>query len=328
MNAKQQPLVSIGIPTYNRADEYLSQALESAVNQTYKNIEIIVSDNCSTDNTEQVVKGLKASNIRYFRQDINVTSNENFNFCLNQAKGDYFLLLHDDDLIDNDFVEVCIKTAHNSSDIGIIRTGMRRIDSHGNVLGERPNLAVGLSTADFFLAWFSGKIPMHLCATLFNTKNLGQIGGFNSEHQLFQDVFAEVQLAAHFGRADIEDVKASYRMHSAQHSNLAKIKPWCEDSLLLFHLICDLASGKNTLIRKEGKIFFFRHNYNLAKKIKSPFDRFKAYSVIFRHFGYFFSIRYLFANIVKAKLRSIRKKMKHLLVFNLNIMQSWIVISE
>ena len=124
-NTKQQPLVTIGIATYNRAEKYLSQALKSAVNQTYQNIEIIVSDNCSTDNTEQLVKGFNASNIRYFRQKKNITANENFNYCLNQAKGEYFLLLHDDDLIDNDFVEVCIKADQYPSDIGIIRTGMR-----------------------------------------------------------------------------------------------------------------------------------------------------------------------------------------------------------
>ncbi len=62
------PLVTIAIPTYNRADGYLKQALQSAVNQTYKNIEIVVSDNCSPDNTEAVVRSYTDPRIRYFQQ--------------------------------------------------------------------------------------------------------------------------------------------------------------------------------------------------------------------------------------------------------------------
>ena len=96
------PLVSIGIPTYNRADGFLKQALQSAVNQTYGNIEIIVSDNCSTDHTEDLVNEFSDSRIKYIKHNNNIGANNNFNFCVNSAKGDYFLLLHDDDLIDPD----------------------------------------------------------------------------------------------------------------------------------------------------------------------------------------------------------------------------------
>lgn len=64
---KFQPLITIAIPTYNRADSYLRHALDSALNQTYKNIEIVVSDNCSVDNTEEVVQGLHDPRIRYFK---------------------------------------------------------------------------------------------------------------------------------------------------------------------------------------------------------------------------------------------------------------------
>ena len=136
------PLVTIAIPTYNRADGYLRKALASAMNQTYQNIEIIVSDNCSSDN---------------------------FNYCLEQANGDYFLLLQDDDMIDSDFVEVCMTVANHSKDIGIIRTGTRIIDSEGKVVRERTNNVVGLLTEEFFLGWFAGKTVLYLCSTLFFT---------------------------------------------------------------------------------------------------------------------------------------------------------------
>jgi len=103
------PLVTIGIPTCNRADSYLRQALESAVKQTYPNVEIVVSDNCSTDDTETLVKNFEDPRIRYFKQTENIGPYKNFNFCLQQAKGKFFLILSDDDLVDHDFVSICLK---------------------------------------------------------------------------------------------------------------------------------------------------------------------------------------------------------------------------
>ena len=84
---KSEPLITIAIPTYNRANAYLMQALESAVNQTYRNLEIIVSDNCSTDNTETVVRGFDDPRIRYIRQNENIGANNNFNFCIKRGEG-------------------------------------------------------------------------------------------------------------------------------------------------------------------------------------------------------------------------------------------------
>lgn len=282
---KTYPLVTIAIPTYNRADSYLKQALQSALEQTYQNVEIIVSDNCSTDNTEMVIKNVNDPRIRYFRQEKNIGANNNFNFCLNQAKGDYFLLLQDDDLIDCDFIETCMKSVNYDIDIGIIRTGTRVIDSQGNVLNEVPNKVEGLSTEDFFRGWFVGKTTLYLCSTLFNTQRLREIGGFKSRHNLFQDVIAEVRLAARFGRADVQDVKASFRKHHGEMTFAAKVSDWCEDSLMLLDTMCELVQ-ENGFIWAEGMRFFSKLNYNRARAVKSPFERFIAYITVFKKFNY------------------------------------------
>jgi glycosyltransferase involved in cell wall biosynthesis len=306
------PLVTIGIPTYDRAGSYLPETLTSALNQIYEDLEIIVADNCSTDNTERYVNNISDPRIRYFRHAKNIRANDNFNFCLQQAKGDYFLLLHDDDLIDQDFVSICMETANYRKDIGIIRTGMRRIDTNGNIIRERTNLVEGLSTDDFFLAWFSGRTPMHLCCTLFHTKRLREIGGFRSKHELFQDVIAEVQLAASYGRVDVEDVKASFRNHPLQNTVSAKVTAWCEDSLELLDVMCELTTEKRSLVRNEGMRFFAKHNYNIARKIKSPLDRLRASWTIYKKFDYEYSpLRFFISrNIVNPMSRMARKMKK------------------
>ena len=280
------PLVTIGIPTYNRVDSYLRQCLESAVKQTYPNIEIIVSDNCSTDNTEAVVKGLYDSRIRYFKQKENIGPYKNFNFCLQQANGQYFLILSDDDLIDDDFIDVCMKTANYSTNIGIIRTGTRVINSQGVVLSKHPNKVVGFTTEEFFRGWFAYKTALYPCSTLFNTKKLKEIGGFKPENNLFHDGFVIAKLADKFDRVDVEDIKASFRVHPDEITFAVKVRDWSEDSLELLDLICDLASEKKALIRSEGMRFFSKLNYNRASAVKLPVARFIAYMTVFKIFNY------------------------------------------
>ena len=89
----KQPLVSVGIPTYNRP-EGLRRTLECITGQTYRNLEIIISDNCSPDPAvEQVTRSFMAQDarIQYFRQPENKGAAFNFKFVLEQATGEYFM---------------------------------------------------------------------------------------------------------------------------------------------------------------------------------------------------------------------------------------------
>jgi glycosyltransferase involved in cell wall biosynthesis len=278
------PLVSIGIPTYNRASGYLREALESALAQAYPEIEIIVSDNASPDNTREVVRRYGDARIRYFRQATGLTPNDNFNFCLKQARGGYFLLLHDDDKIDPDFVEVCMRAASYQAHHGIIRTAVRIIDANGMVLEEGHNSMAGMPTGDFFLGWFAGATSIYVCATLFNTQGLRDIGGLRSRHNLFQDVMAIARLDHLLGRVDVDAVKASSRWHGAKFTHAARVQQWCEDSLDLLNLLCQLDPARATELRDKGMRFFANINFRRASDIRSSLERLKAYLLVYRLF--------------------------------------------
>lgn len=103
------PLVSVGIPTFNRS-KALKRAVDSVINQTYQNIEIIVSDNCSTDKDVQTVMNEFAadSRVKFTRQLVNKGAVFNFNFLLTKATGDFFLWLADDDWLDLNYIESCL----------------------------------------------------------------------------------------------------------------------------------------------------------------------------------------------------------------------------
>jgi glycosyltransferase involved in cell wall biosynthesis len=97
----EYPLVSIGIPTYNRS-KGIYRTLASIWAQRYPNLEVIVSDNCSTDNTQEVVQEIGKSHpeIMYHRQETNIGMIPNFEFVLRNATGKYFMWVADDDALE------------------------------------------------------------------------------------------------------------------------------------------------------------------------------------------------------------------------------------
>lgn len=106
-----EQLVSVGIPTYNRP-EGLRRTLESITGQTYKNLEIIISDNFSPElETEAVVREYmeRDSRIQYYRQQKNTGAWFNFQFVLEQATGEFFLWAADDDEWSHQFIELLVE---------------------------------------------------------------------------------------------------------------------------------------------------------------------------------------------------------------------------
>ncbi len=90
--------VTIGIPTINRSGLAL-RAIQSALAQTYRDIEVIVSDDNSTDDTVERVREIQDARLVLFEQERRLGLVGNFDFCLRHASGDFFLLLGDDDLL-------------------------------------------------------------------------------------------------------------------------------------------------------------------------------------------------------------------------------------
>ena len=127
------PLVSVGIPTFNRAKK-LAKCLESVLQQTYHNIEIIVSDNMSSDATPDVCYEFEHRDrgVKIFRQSKNIGSIPNFNFVRDKSKGEYFMWLGDDDWIDPDFIQSCVIFLENNLDY--IAAGGRTIYYRENSL--------------------------------------------------------------------------------------------------------------------------------------------------------------------------------------------------
>ncbi len=131
---KKEPLVSLGCPTYNRSDG-LRQVLECLIEQTYTNLEIIVSDNCSRGTeTSEIVRDLmqRDSRIKYVKQERNIGSFNNYKFLLEQAQGEYFAWVCDDDTRSQTFVAACIQEFERLQTPIVVNSYSRRVDKQSN----------------------------------------------------------------------------------------------------------------------------------------------------------------------------------------------------
>lgn len=133
----KNPLVTIGVPVFNESN-FLEAALDCLVSQTYLNIEIILSDNCSTDETESI--GLRYAEkynfVRYHRFDENIGASSNFRYVLQEAKGQYFMWASGHDLWAEDYVHRCVSLLETNVDAVLAYGSVRWIDGEGEYISR------------------------------------------------------------------------------------------------------------------------------------------------------------------------------------------------
>lgn len=126
------PLISVIIPTYNRSD-YLKEAIASVVNQTYTNLEIIVSDDCSRESPEAIVDSFQDPRLRLRRNAVNLGIGLNATHAFVEANGKYVASLNDDDQWDNDFLERLIQPLEYNSELVLAFCDYYVMDENSNV---------------------------------------------------------------------------------------------------------------------------------------------------------------------------------------------------
>ncbi len=131
LNAK----VSVGLPVYNGA-EFLREALDSICNQTYENLEIVISDNASTDETAEICREYMArdSRIHYFRQPQILRPADNHNFVFDRSTGTYFRWACHDDCSDPTYISRCVEALESQSSAIIAYSKARLIDPAGSTV--------------------------------------------------------------------------------------------------------------------------------------------------------------------------------------------------
>ncbi|MDC1136989.1 glycosyltransferase family A protein, partial [Nitrosopumilus sp.] len=112
------PKLTIGMPVYN-GELFIKKAIESILDQTFTDFELIISNNSSTDSTEKICQDFidKDNRIQIHTQKKNIGIHRNFNFLLSKAKGEYFAWAAVDDYLDNDFMEKNLKILESDKSV-------------------------------------------------------------------------------------------------------------------------------------------------------------------------------------------------------------------
>jgi len=146
--------VSIGLPVFN-GENYLRDSLDSLLAQTYSDFELIISDNASTDKTQEICSAYAAKDrrIRYFRNDTNLGAAKNHNCLIELSSGEYFKWAAHDDLCAPEFLERCVNVLDQHPSVVLCYSWTKEIDDKGAVLrnyASKPKLGSSKPTERFF----------------------------------------------------------------------------------------------------------------------------------------------------------------------------------
>jgi glycosyltransferase involved in cell wall biosynthesis len=140
MNSVATPRVSVGMPVYN-GERFVRQAVESLLNQTFRDFELIISDNGSTDSTRELCATFAAADprVRYIRHEQNRGAIFNWNFVVEQARGHYFKWASANDLSAPQLIERCVQCLDTEPNVVVAYGHTTYIDDDGTSLGEYPH---------------------------------------------------------------------------------------------------------------------------------------------------------------------------------------------
>jgi glycosyltransferase involved in cell wall biosynthesis len=132
----QEPLVSICIPVFN-GEKTIEKTIDSILNQTYKHIEIVIVDNCSTDSTVNIVRKFTDSRIHLILNDIHLPCAEyNWNRCFQHARGEFMAIFHADDIYLPRMISRQVEMFRKYPGVGCIFTQGNIIDENDEIIGE------------------------------------------------------------------------------------------------------------------------------------------------------------------------------------------------
>ncbi|KGF72016.1 glycosyl transferase [Neosynechococcus sphagnicola sy1] len=213
MSVTEVPLVSVIIPAYN-GDRYITQAIESVLNQTYSHAEIIVIDDGSQDCTPQVLKPYQHCIQYVYQKNQGVGSARNRG--LEMARGEFIAFLDQDDVCLNEKLALQVDCMERQPEIGMVHSGWRIVDQDGQHLGdvEPWHQAPTLDLPTWIL-----QMPAFLSAMLFRRFWLRQAQGFDTSFRQAGDVDLLQRLAL-LGcqTAWLPQVTVWYRQHGQNDS--------------------------------------------------------------------------------------------------------------
>lgn len=314
------PKVTIAIPTRNRAD-FLIGAVTSALKQTYENIEVIVSDNASTDNTVKRVQKINDRRLIILEQKTNIGQGGNFNACLKKASGEFFILLPDDDFLEPTAVENLIRPFVNGlgeqnihrETIGMVYGQTRYVDEHKQIIGYTKHAPVVEDALEMIVKNFTGLREIFPSSLIVRTADVIEQGGFDYDRYSIA-LDAAMWINVILRRRNVvflPRVISNYTVHKTNITSEAKISEWefadtalIETCIQFFKEHGDKEAVRK--LRKAGEKFLSRKVASLisltVRKGGSRLNAFRLTMLYNRYFTNLYGFYILLFNLTKVFL--------------------------
>lgn len=201
--------VSILIPTYNRAN-YLPTAIQSALDQTYRDLEVIVVDDGSTDTTADVVRSISDKRLCYFYQENSGVSGA-LNTAWRASTGEYVAMLGSDDEMLPQQIETLLPILEQNTHLGLVYARAQAMDAVGKIVPQI--LGGSLKFPDKPLSSILYANTICSIAALIRRRAIDEVGGLNPALTANEDWDLWIRLAEHWGIQYEDKILARYRMH-------------------------------------------------------------------------------------------------------------------
>jgi glycosyltransferase involved in cell wall biosynthesis len=164
-----KPHVSIGMPVYNGAN-FMHEAIDSILNQTYKDFELIISDNASDDRTQEICDyyASKDDRVRYYRNEENIGAARNYNKTFHLARGTYFKWMAHDDAMAPEYLKEAVKVLDANPGIIAVQSEVKVIDEKGKVIELYKNYLVNIGSSNPAVRYGDFLLADHGCFDVFS----------------------------------------------------------------------------------------------------------------------------------------------------------------
>jgi glycosyltransferase involved in cell wall biosynthesis len=179
MSIQEKPLITIAIPAYKSA--FLRQAIQSALEQSYEHIELIILNDGSPENLDEIIDSFNDKRINYYKNKTNIGNNfptRNWNKCLELSSGDFFALLSDDDVYCSNFINELWEISINYPHTNLFHARVKEIDISNQLISYSPACPEFETGLDFMWHRFKMHRMQFVSDFMCRTKQLKTIGGF------------------------------------------------------------------------------------------------------------------------------------------------------
>lgn len=270
------PRLSIGLPVYN-GEDFLAEAIDSILAQTFTDFELIISDNASTDGTRALSEDYakRDPRVRYHRNDVNIGATQNWYLAHKLSTARYFASVAHDDVYEPEYMRACIDVLDSDPAIVVCHSKTVTIDEHG-VLG--PTIDISVDTTS---SWPHERLEQlltidYMCIQLYGvmrTEVLGQTQVFQGYYGCDRNTLAELCLIG-----KIAEVPRYLFRHRLFAGTLGVIVNSGKSSAEM----AAIDPGTDWKRRSVGTVLWRNYFGSVARLVPSPVDRLRCYLVLAR----------------------------------------------